>query len=202
MRHSSPLRWVKSNIPALWSLALAPCALLLALLFVPGCSDTPMSPAQPEESIDSNSQDLFSQASGAGGLQWTVIKLILRRGGSMNLDGERVTCSFTPGALPLPQVLIIANMKLNAPRGQATRLDVDFQPSLLFNNPVTLKVDSDYLQGTGNKYTLWYFDPARNTWLIEGESTILGGLPVLFNLRHFSAYAITRRAPSGPDVSR
>lgn len=53
-------------------------------------------------------------------------------------------------------------------------------------------VDSGYLAGTGNKYTLWYFDPARNTWLIEGESIFTGGLPVLFDLRHFSAHAITR----------
>ena len=190
MRPSSPLRWVKSNIPALWSLALAPCALLLALLFVQGCSDTPMSPARPEESLDSSSlQDLFGQSDGP---EWTVVKLLLLRGGSMQLDGERVTCSFAPGALPLSQVLIIANMKLNGPRGSATRLDVDFQPSLLFNKPVTLKVDSDYLAGTGNKYTLWYFDPARKTWLIEGQSTFTSGLPVLFNLSHFSAYAVTR----------
>lgn len=200
MRHSSPLRWVKSNIPALWSLALAPCALLLALLFVPGCSETPMSPGLPEESMDDSSLQALAQAT--GGPEWTVIKLILSRGGSMKLDGERVTCSFAPGALPLPQVLIIANMKLNGPRGEATRLDVDFQPSLLFNKPVTLKVDSDYLAGTGNNYTLWYFDPARNTWLIEGVSTFTNGLPVLFNLKHFSAYAITRRGPSGPDVSQ
>jgi hypothetical protein len=200
MRPSSPLRWVKRSIPALWSLALAPCALLLALLFVPGCSDTPMSPGQPVESMDDSSLQALGQA--AGGPQWTVIKLILSRGGLMKLDGERVTCSFAPGALPLSQVLIIANMKLNGARGEATRLDVDFQPSLLFNRPVTLKVDSDYLAGTGNKYILWYFDPAQETWLIEGESTILGGLPALFNLKHFSAYAITRRGPSEPDLSR
>lgn len=190
MRHSSLLARLKSNFPALWSLALAPCALLFALLLVPGCSEAPTGIEQPQASIDDSSLDnLVGQASS---IQWTVIKLILSNGGSMKLDGERVVCSFPPGALPLPQVLIIANMKLNGPRGSATRLDVDFQPSLLFNKPVTLKVDSGYLAGSGNKYTLWYFDPVSKSWLKEAESTFIGGLPVLFNLHHFSAYAITR----------
>ena len=110
----------------------------------------------------------------------------------MNLDGEQVQCSFPSGALPLPTVLITANMKLNAPRGEATRLDIDFQPSMLFTQPVTLKVDSSYLAGSGNKYTLWYFDPLQKRWLKELEQTYTAGLPVLFQITHDSAYAITR----------
>jgi hypothetical protein len=110
----------------------------------------------------------------------------------MKLDGEQVVCSFAPGALTLTQVLVTARMELNGPRGSATRLDIDFQPSLFFKKSVTLKVDSGYLAGTGNKYTLWYFDPVAKTWLRQAESTFTGGLPVLFNLEHFSAYAITR----------
>jgi hypothetical protein len=190
MRHSSPLAWIKSNLSALSTFALASCALLLLALLAPGCADTPTSPGQREESIGTSSLDDFLV--GSTGPEWTVIKLILFRGGSMKLDGERVTCSFAPGALPIPQALIIANMKLNAPRGKATRLEIDFQPSLIFRGPVTLKIDPDYLAGTGNQYTLWYFDPDQQTWLKQADSSVRDGLPALFNLGHFSAYAVSR----------
>jgi hypothetical protein len=129
---------------------------------------------------------------GGPSLEWTVTKLILKKGGTMNLDGSRVTCSFPSGALPIPKLLVIAKMKLNGPRGSATRLDIDFQPSIVFERPVVLKVDSSYLTGVGNTYTLWYFDPVQNRWLKEMEQSYTAGLPVLFQISHYSAYAITR----------
>jgi hypothetical protein len=55
-----------------------------------------------------------------------------------------------------------------------------------------LKVDSSYLTGVGNTYTLWYFDPVQNRWLKEMEQSYTAGLPVLFQISHYSAYAITR----------
>ena len=190
MRHSSPLARLKSILPALSSLALAPCALLFALLCVPGCSETPTSIEQPDETMDiTRLHDLVGVADGP---EWTVTKLILLRGAAMKLDGEQVTCTFGPGALPLPSVLVSAHMKLNGPRGSATRLDIDFQPSLLFKKPVSLKVDSGYLAGNGNTYTLWYFDPVQRAWQRQAQGTFTGALPVLFKLNHFSAYAITR----------
>jgi len=189
MPHSSPLTWVKRNLPAVF-LTLGPCAFLVALLLFTGCSESPTGIEQPVASLEDSSLDNI--VGDASSTEWTVTKLIMRRGGSMKLDGEQVVCSFSPGAINLLQVLITAKMELNGPRGSATRLNIDFQPSLNFKKSVTLKVDSGYLAGAGNKYTLWYFDPVRRTWLKEAETTFTSGLPVLFTLKHFSAYAVTR----------
>jgi hypothetical protein len=188
MRHPSLRAWGKSLVPALRNPKLIPSAILLALTFGLGCSDSPTTPGLPQETLENSSIIDFGQS----GPQWTVVELMLRRGGSMNLDGDRLVCSFSPGALPIPQALIVAKMKLNGPHGSATRLDIDFQPSLVFKKQVTLKINSGYLAGNGNKYTLWYFDPVTHRWQKEMEQTYTGGLPVLFNLYHYSAYAITR----------
>jgi len=110
----------------------------------------------------------------------------------MELDGQRLVCNFSRNALPVNQATITATMKLNAPQGQATRIDLDFQPSMTFEKPVTLTIEGTYLAGTGNTYTLWYFDPILRKWMRQATNVFSPSSPTTFNLYHYSAYALTR----------
>jgi hypothetical protein len=103
----------------------------------------------------------------------------------MQLDGQRVLCTFDPGALPVNNVMVTAQMKLNGPQGGATRLDIDFQPSMTFKKSVKLKIDATYLAGSGSKYVLWYFDPALRTWTRQAEKTISSTGLTSFELSHY-----------------
>jgi hypothetical protein len=109
----------------------------------------------------------------------------------MLLDGPSLLCSFPLGALLEPRT-ITATMRLNGPRGEATRVEMDFQPSMNFLNPVLLVMNPSYLAGNGQRCTLWYFDPDLERWVKKAEQPVILNLPVVFLVDHFSGYAISR----------
>jgi hypothetical protein len=126
------------------------------------------------------------------GPEWSVSKEIHKSGGSMQLDGQQLVCTFPPGALPMNRTTITAKMSLNGPRGEATRITIDFQPAITFKKSISLKVDPGYLAGTGNKYVLWYLNPTAQTWVMQNEVSLTSGQPATFSIDHYSAYALTR----------
>ncbi len=163
--------------------------LLATLLLGTSCSDLSTSPT-PEPG-----PDLVPLAAVPGlseeGPQWTVVKTLNIKGGDMLLDGLDLLCSFPLGALLQPRT-ITATMSLNGPRGEATRIEMDFQPSMNFRTPVLLIMSPSYLAGNAPRCILWYFDPALNRWVKKAEHPILLNLPVIFLVDHFSGYAISR----------
>lgn len=192
MPQQAPPTWVKDLVSTLLNKkAIAPFALLGALLVAPGCSDMPTSPLEsPAGNLSANHFDL--QIGKTTGPEWTVSQEIHKRGGTMELDGQQLVCTFPSGALPENRTTITAQMRLNGPRGEATRIDIDFQPSMTFRKSISLKVDSGYLAGTGNKYVLWYFNSATRTWVKQSETSFTAAQPATFSLDHYSAYALTR----------
>lgn len=163
---------------------------LLGTLFSANCSDMPTSPELAVPGSDL--QGLVAQKPCASGPEWTVQQTITDDGGIMLLDGSQVVCNFPPDALPFSSALITARMKLNAPRGQANRIEFDFQPSMQFEKPVKLELDSGYLAGSSRKYTLWFYNPGTCQWEKQDERTINEGTPVVFKLFHYSGYAVSR----------
>jgi hypothetical protein len=196
MRDQAPPTWVKTLVRSLLSSKfVAAGALLGAVLLAPGCSDMPTDPSGQSQLSQENGLGTSSLALISGkteGPEWTVTQLMYRHGGSMELDGQRLVCNFSRNALPVNQATITATMKLNAPQGQATRIDLDFQPSMTFEKPVTLTIEGTYLAGTGNTYTLWYFDPILRKWMRQATNVFSPSSPTTFNLYHYSAYALTR----------
>jgi hypothetical protein len=188
MRQQSPPIWVKDLVHILLNKkAIAPFAILGALLVAPGCSDMPTSPFEsPANNPSANQIALHGQT------EWTVVQEMRKNGGTIQLDGQQLVCTFPAGALPVNQATITAKMRLNGPRGEATRIDIDFQPSMVFKKSISLKVNAAYLTGSGNKYTLWYFNPTTRTWTKESEQSFTGAAPTTFTLNHYSAYALTR----------
>jgi len=193
MEKQIPPTWVKKLVSTLTGgKVVASCALVLALSFA-GCGDNmPTSPLEsPSDNIGVSSLPDLIGKFGAD-TQWTVSQTIRKSGGTMQLDGQRLLCTFEAGALPVNSALITAQMKLNGPQGAATRLDIDFQPSMNFKKDVLLKLDGTYLAGTSSKYVLWFFDPAQRTWVRQDERTISSTGLTTFQLKHYSAYALTR----------
>jgi hypothetical protein len=164
---------------------------LLGALFSANCGEQPTSPSEfGGLSSDPNVAAMKPHVS--AGPEWTVVQPMTVSGGYMALDGTDVLCSFPQGALPVDATTITARMKLNAQRGSATRIEFDFQPSMEFVKPVKLVIASNYLAGTNNKYTLWFFDPEKNRWEREDEEAIVLGRPVVFDIFHYSGYAVSR----------
>ena len=193
MANQSPPAWVKKLVSTLMNGKFAaPSALLLALCFS-GCSDNmPTSPLEsPSDNLGTSSLPELIGKFGAT-TEWSVSQTMRKVGGTIELDGQRVVCTFAPGALPVNTVLVTARMKLNGPQGAATRLDLDFQPSMTFKKSVKLQIDATYLAGSGSKYVLWYFDPALRTWTRQAEKSISSTGLTSFELGHYSAYALTR----------
>jgi hypothetical protein len=193
MAKQTPPTWVKKVLSTITSgKFVASCAGLLLAIGFAGCSDMGSSPTMPSlnDNLGTSSIDLISGKT--KGPEWTVQEMMYRHGGTIYLDGGQLYCTFSREALPVNQALITASMKLNAPRGQATRLDIDFQPSMTFEKSVTITIDATYLSGTGNTYTLWYFDPILHKWLKQATNVFTPSQPTTFNLYHYSAYALTR----------
>ena len=193
MAKQSPPAWVKKLVSTLnGGKFIASSALLLAFCFA-GCADNmPTSPLEsPSGNLNTNSLPDLIGKFGAS-TEWTVQQTMRKQGGTMELDGQRLQCTFEAGALPVNSALITAQMKLNGPQGSATRLDLDFQPSMTFKKDVLLKIDATYLSGTSSKYVLWYFDPAVRKWVKQDERNIESTGLTTFKLNHYSAYALTR----------
>ena len=190
MRHEPLLASLKRCQAALAKRSVQVVALLGALLSA-NCGDLPTSPSD----FAGSSSDLNTTAvkpKPSSGLEWTVVQPMTNDGGYIALDGVDVVCSFPQGALPVDATTITARMKLNAPRGQATRIEFDFQPSMEFVKPVKLILVNNYLAGTSRKYTLWFYDPEDRRWEREDEEEIKDGQPIVFDIFHYSGYAVSR----------
>jgi hypothetical protein len=194
MRDQTPPTWVKTLVRHLLSSKfIAASALVGAVLLAPGCSDLPTSPGNQLSQEDGPSITSLDDVIGqAPRFEWTVTKKMRARGGSIKLDGQRLVCTIPNGALPTSDEAITAKMRRNGLPGFATRVTIDFQPSIVFLRPITLKMDSNYLAGTGNTYILWYFDPVGHTWIKQSEKTFASGSAPTFAIDHYSIYALTR----------
>jgi hypothetical protein len=190
MRHEPLLASLKRCHAALAKRGVLVVALLGALLSA-NCGDLPTSPSD----FAGSSSDLNTTAvkpKPSSGLEWTVVQPMTSDGGYIALDGVDVVCSFPRGALPVDATTITARMKLNAPRGQATRIEFDFQPSMEFKKSIKLIVSNNYLAGTNPRYTLWFFDPESGQWDREDHEDVVPGQPIIFDIFHYSSYAISR----------
>lgn len=193
MPNSRLPRWLKRLSLVLTGGCLAAAAVLLGtLLIATSCSESPTAPGG--DPLAGESPDGAGVQGGgfsvSGALNWTVSKVVTPNGGVMLLDGLRVMSVFPSGALPAATT-ITATMQLNAPAGQATRIDFDFQPSMSFGKPVQLVLAGNYLAGTG-PYVLWYLNPATETWEKLAEQMPTGNLAVVFLLDHYSQYGVSR----------
>jgi hypothetical protein len=190
MRHEPLLARLKRCQAALAKRSVLSVVALLGALFSANCTDLPTSPSEfagPTSDLNTAALRL-----GLSGPQWTVVQPMTNAGGVMALDGTDVVCRFPQGALPVDSTNITANMKLNASRGQATRIEFDFQPSMEFVKPVKLILVNNYLAGTSRKYTLWFYDPEDRRWEREDEEEIKDGQPIVFDIFHYSGYAVSR----------
>jgi hypothetical protein len=61
-----------------------------------------------------------------------------------------------------------------------------------FVKPVKLILVNNYLAGTSRKYTLWFYDPEDRRWEREDEEEIKDGQPIVFDIFHYSGYAVSR----------
>jgi len=164
---------------------------LLGMLFSANCGDLSTSPSDIAGSFSSlNATAVKPKPSSS--LEWTVVKPMTNEGGYIALDGADVVCSFPQGALPVDATTITVQMRLNAPRGQATRIEFDFQPSMEFEKSVKLILSSNYLAGTNRRYTLWFFDPQDRQWQQEDHEDVVPGQPIIFDIFHYSSYAVSR----------
>ncbi len=190
------LGWLKRH-PLLSGGCLTFAAFLTGLLLLTSsCSDLPTQPtselaADGSEGAKGGAELGRGVSSAGDALTWTVVQTINKGGGMMKLDGTELKCTFPAGALSRT-TRFTATMRLDAPRGEATRVDIEFQPSVSFQAPIKLKVAKDYLAGNNPHYVLWYFDPTLGAWvksaqLPEGDASTDG-----FDLDHFSQYAVTR----------
>src|SRR5262245_35949415 len=106
MAKQSPPAWVKKLVSTLQGgkFAASCAALLLALGFA-GCSDNmPTSPLEsPADNFGTSSLPELIGKFGAN-TEWTVSQVIARNGGTMQLDGQRLLCTFESGALPTNNV--------------------------------------------------------------------------------------------------
>jgi hypothetical protein len=194
MPDQTPPTWVKTLVRQLLSSKfIAASALLGAVVLAPGCSEVPSSPGSQLSQEDGPSITSLDNVIGqAPRYEWSVTKKMRARGGSIKLDGQRLVCTIPNGALPTSDEAITANMRRNGLPGFATRVTIDFQPAIVFLRPITLKMDSNYLAGTSNKYTLWYFDAVGQTWVKQSEMTFAPGSSPTFPIDHYSTYALTR----------
>jgi hypothetical protein len=163
---------------------------VLGTLFSANCSDVPTSPelggaGGPEMQAAALKPSL-------SGPEWTVQQTVTSGGGTILLDGQQVTTTFPPGSLPVESTVVTAQMKLNAPKGQATRIDFDFQPSMTFQKPVQLQLQNDYLAGASRKYVLWYYNPEMQRWEKQDEQYVVEGSPINFKIYHYSGYSVSR----------
>lgn len=185
--------WLRHPLGALLGgTLLLGIAVLGSLLFVSGCSDLPTDVASepPGDSNGPGGQIATSPWGSTAGEDWTSTQSVTARGGLMKLD-KGLEIKFNPGSLD-KDTTIVGHMRLNAPRGQATRLDCEFLPSMTFAVPAELRVDKDYLAGSGSTYTLWYWNPTSGAWEKVSEQPIGTASNVSFNLDHFSQYAVSR----------
>jgi len=191
MRHEPLLASLKRCQVALAKRSVLSVVAVLGALFSANCGELPTSSSDFAASFsDRNATALKPKP--ASSLEWTVVKSMTNDGGYMALDGVDVVCSFPQGALPVDATTITAQMKLNAPRGQATRIEFDFQPSMEFEKPVKLIVSNNYLAGTNRRYTLWFFDPEDGRWEEEDHEDVVPGQPIIFDIFHYSGYALSR----------
>ena len=191
MRHQPLLARLKRCQAAVAKRSVLTVVALLGALFSANCGDQPTSPSNVAGSFS----DLHATAvkpKASSGLEWTVVKPMTIDGGYIALDGGDVVCLFPQGALPGDQTTITARMKLNAPRGQATRIEFDFQPSMEFEKPIDLVISNNYLAGTNRRYTLWFFDPEQGRWEEEDHEDVVSGQPIVFDIFHYSSYAVSR----------
>jgi hypothetical protein len=190
MKNPPPSLRIRNWVSNLTGRGFGAIAFLLAtLLLGTSCSDLSTSP-MPSPGDDMAPLAVMPALS-EDGPEWTVVKTLTVKGGDMLLDGPSLLCTFPLGALLQPRT-IIATLSLNGPRGQATRVEMDFQPSMNFRFPVLLVMSPSYLAGNAQRCTLWYFDPALQKWVKKAEQPILLNLPVIFLVDHFSGYAISR----------
>ncbi|HWN81352.1 MAG TPA: hypothetical protein VNM87_04595, partial [Candidatus Udaeobacter sp.] len=186
MRHE-PLAAALSRLNrALSKRSVLSLVALFGTLFSANCSDVPTSPELGGPSSDLHA--LAAQKPSMTGPEWTVEQGMTDSGGTIALDGMQVSCSFPPGALTSTgsSVLITARMKLNAPKGQANRIDFDFQPSMTFEKPVLLQLQNNYLAGVSRKYVLWFYNPDNQRWEKQDEQCIQEGQPITFKIFHYS----------------
>jgi hypothetical protein len=164
---------------------------LLGTLFTANCSDLPTSPTSALD-LNNDLNAMGGQKVCSSGPEWTVVQPMTNLGGVMLLDGWDVTQTFPSGSLSNDATTITANMKLNAPRGQATRIEFNFSPAQTFVKPVDLSISPSYLAGSNPKLTLWYYDPLQGQWVKQAEQGISGNQPVVFQIYHYSGYAVSR----------
>ena len=191
MRYERLLARLKRCPAALAKRGVLSVVALLGALFSVNCGDLSTSPSDLAGSFS----DLDATAvkpKPSSGLEWTVVQPMTKAGGYIALDGVDVVCSFPQGALPVDATTITARMKLNAPRGQATRIEFDFQPSMEFEKSIKLILSNNYLAGTSSRYTLWFFDPEDGQWEREDHEDVVPGLPIIFDILHYSSYAVSR----------
>lgn len=178
----------------------AVAVLLLGALFMVGCSDqVPLTPdletGRPQTDAvgpQSATPRSGSPEAGAGSdseTEWTVERTIGVHGGTMQLD-RGLRLQFPPGALA-ERTRITAHMMLDGERGEATRIEFEFLPSMTFERPVTLAMGPRYLGGAGD-LNLWLFDPVTGTWVMAERRPDGGRGVVTFELHSFSQYAVSR----------
>jgi len=188
MRHQSLAAALSRLNQALSKRSVLGLVALLGTLFSANCGDVPTSPELGGAGSEIQAVALKPSASGP---EWTVEQLMTANGGMIALDGTQVVTSFPAGAL-LNDTVISARMKLNAPKGQANRIEFDFQPSMTFQKPVLLQLENDYLSGTSRKYILWFFNPSNQRWEKQDEQFIVEGSPISFKIYHYSGYSVSR----------
>jgi hypothetical protein len=167
----------------------AQLAVIAVLGVVAGCTDAPTAPG-----------GLGSEAGGGSSIEsnweteqpeWMVSQRVGTRGGYMLLDGKDVLLSFPHRAVVGNRTFTVW-MKLDAVRGQATRLEYSLESSARLRSPLQLTVQPDYLAGAGDTVKLLSFDAVANVWESREERSIASGQPAVFAISGPGVYAISR----------
>ena len=115
------------------------------------------------------------------------------------------TLTIPPGALSTQQVITICevqNPPAPLPSGQSLLL-VEFGPAgIIFSQPVTVTLPLP--PGTSDFLDIVFYNPVIGTWTSDGISNVrvVRGPPdyVVFELTHFTVFAVVDRATNVPDV--
>ncbi len=170
------------QLKALWWLAGS--IALTAILIFSGCSNnSPVSSQIPEVS----NLTLSSVAPTTVEVSSTIMA---STGGTINIAADKYLHSFSVPAGSIPSdTLIDILSKKDLVLGKSA-IVFEFGPEgLVFGKAAVLNVDITEINSKASSGKLYYFDPAKSSWVLIASTAVKSGR-VSFNIYHFSKYAI------------
>jgi len=173
--------------------------LLTAALTIAGCSDNSVIGPDQSDSIGLNRVALFGMDYPVSGLpdasaqivetEMTVDALL---GATIPIKRNIYHHAFVvaPGGLEKSEIIEVKSQKESV-NGQDV-ITFEFGPDgLVFAKASKLKFDMAELNPNARTAKLYYFDPRIGDWVLQAQGRVNIGKVVIFEIYHFSKYAIS-----------